>query len=173
MSAHETQDLKLAQRGDLLTVWVLASDISCMCLVAQLYPTLCDTMHCSPPGSSVHGILQARILEWVAISSSRRSSWPSNWTQISCGSCIGREILYLWTTWEAHSDSLFTIYLVKLGKLLNFLSTDWFSIWIELEVIRHAEVLAWRLIPSSHSLNVNYNFMNMKCWHSVNHQWKI
>ena len=37
-------------------------------LVAQLHPTLCDYMDCSPPGSSVHGISQARILEWVAIS---------------------------------------------------------------------------------------------------------
>ena len=44
--------------------------------VAQSCPTLCDPMDCSPPGSSVHGILQARILEWVAISSSRRSSQP-------------------------------------------------------------------------------------------------
>ena len=39
---------------------------------------------CSPPGSSVHGILQARILEWVAISFSRGSSWPRDWTQVSC-----------------------------------------------------------------------------------------
>ena len=43
---------------------------------AQLYPTLCDPMDCSPPGSSAHGIFQARILEGVAISFSRRSSWP-------------------------------------------------------------------------------------------------
>ena len=42
----------------------------------QLCPTLCDPMDCSPPGSSVHGILQARTLEWVAISSSRGSSQP-------------------------------------------------------------------------------------------------
>ena len=42
----------------------------------QSYPTLCDPMDCSPPGSSVHGILQARILEWVAMSSSRGSSQP-------------------------------------------------------------------------------------------------
>ena len=41
----------------------------CVCLVAQLYLTLCDLMDCSPPGSSVHGILQARILEWVAFPS--------------------------------------------------------------------------------------------------------
>ena len=40
----------------------------CVCVVAQSYPTLCDPVNCSPPGSSVHGILQARILEWVAIS---------------------------------------------------------------------------------------------------------
>ena len=47
-----------------------------MCLVAQSRPTLCDPMEWSPPGSSVHGILQARILEWVAIPSSRGSSQP-------------------------------------------------------------------------------------------------
>ena len=45
-------------------------------------PTLCDPMDCSPPGSSVHGILQAIILEWVAISSSRGSSWPRGQTFI-------------------------------------------------------------------------------------------
>ena len=44
------------------------------CIVAKLCPTLCDPMDGSPPGSSVHGILQARILEWVAISFSRGSS---------------------------------------------------------------------------------------------------
>ena len=53
-------------------------------LVAQLCLTLCDPMDCSPPGSSVHGILQARILEWVAISFSRGSSQPRNQTQVSC-----------------------------------------------------------------------------------------
>ena len=51
--------------------------------VAQLWPTLCDPQDCSPPGSSVHGIFQARILEQVAISSSRRSSWPREWTCVS------------------------------------------------------------------------------------------
>ena len=49
-------------------------------LVAQLCLTLCDTTDCSLPGSSVHGISQARILEWVAISFSRGSSWPRDWT---------------------------------------------------------------------------------------------
>ena len=53
-------------------------------LVTQLCPTLCDPTDCSSPGSSVYGILQARILEWVAISFSRGSSWPGDWTQVSC-----------------------------------------------------------------------------------------
>ena len=50
--------------------------------------SLCNLMDCGPPGSSVHGILQARILEWVAVPSSRGSSWPRDWTHVSCGSCI-------------------------------------------------------------------------------------
>ena len=51
--------------------------------VAQPCLTLCDPMDYSPPGSSVHGISQARILEWVAISFSRRSSQPRDWTWVS------------------------------------------------------------------------------------------
>ena len=59
-----------------------------------LYPTLCDPLDCSLPGSFAHRILQARILEWVAISSSRRSSRPRDQTLISCVSCMGRWVLY-------------------------------------------------------------------------------
>ena len=51
--------------------------------VAQSYPTLCNPVDCSLPGSSVHGILQARILEWVAISFSRGFSQPRDRTQVS------------------------------------------------------------------------------------------
>ena len=49
----------------------------------QVVSDSCNTMDCSPPGSSVHGTLRARILEWVAISFSRESSWPRNWTWVS------------------------------------------------------------------------------------------
>ena len=56
-------------------------------------------MGCSPPGSSVHGISHARILEWVATSLSRRSSQPRDKNYISC---IGRQVLYHWATREAH-----------------------------------------------------------------------
>ena len=52
-------------------------------LVAQSCLTLCNPMDCSPPGSSVYGIIQARILEWVAMPSSRDSSWFADWTRIA------------------------------------------------------------------------------------------
>ena len=60
----------------------------------QSCPTLCDVMDYGPPGSSVHGISQARILEWVAMSSSRGSSRPRDRTHVSYVSCVGRQVLY-------------------------------------------------------------------------------
>ena len=66
--------------------------------VAQSCPTLCDPMDCSLPGSSIHGIFQARVLEWAAISFSRRSSQPRDQTQISC--IAGRRFT-IWATREA------------------------------------------------------------------------
>ena len=65
-----------------------------VCSVTQSCPTLWDPMDRSPPGSSVHGILQARILEWVAMPSSRASSQPGDQTHVSCISCIGTCVLY-------------------------------------------------------------------------------
>ena len=59
-------------------------------------PTLCNPKNCSPPGSFVHGVLQARILKWVAMPSSRGSSWPTDRTCVSHVSCIGRWVLYQW-----------------------------------------------------------------------------
>ena len=57
--------------------------------VAQSCPTLCNPMDCSPPGFSVHGIFQARVLEWGAISFSRGSSQPRDRTLVSCiGRCV-------------------------------------------------------------------------------------
>ena len=67
-------------------------------LVSQWCPTLCNPMDCSPPGSSVHRVLQARILEWVAFPFSRGSSKPRGRTQVSC--TAGRFITTS-TTWEA------------------------------------------------------------------------
>ena len=67
-------------------------------LVVHLCLTLCDPMDCSPPGSYVHGIVQARILEWVDILFSRGSSQPRDWTWVS--SIAGR-LFTVWATREA------------------------------------------------------------------------
>ena len=71
--------------------------ITCVCVhvrakLLQLCPTLCDPMDCSPPGSPVHGILQAGTLEWAALPSSRASSRLRDRTHVSC--IAGRQILY-------------------------------------------------------------------------------
>ena len=81
----------------------------CCCLATQSCLTLCDPKTCSLPGSSVHGISQERILKWVAISSSRRSSWPRDQTWVSC---IGRWILYHWATREAPVGSITAKYIL-------------------------------------------------------------
>ena len=66
--------------------------LSVLCVLSPI--RLCNPMDCSPPGSSVHGIFQSRILAWIAISSSRGSSQPRDQTRLSCISSIGRQILY-------------------------------------------------------------------------------
>ena len=70
--------------------WSLSQSLSC--------PTLCNPMDSNQPGSSVHGISQARILEWVAISVSRGSSWPRAGSRVSC---ISSRFFTIWATWEA------------------------------------------------------------------------
>ena len=69
-----------------------------LCSVTQSCPTLCDPMDCYLPGSSVHGILQARILQQVAMPSSRESSWPRDQTQVSN---IAGGFFTIWGTKEA------------------------------------------------------------------------
>ena len=87
-------------------------------LIAQPCPTLCDPMDCSLPGASVHGISQARILEWVAVSFSRGSSRPRDRT---CISFIGKWILYRWATkWDPW----------PWGSTFHaFVSVSWTDVW--------------------------------------------
>ena len=75
--------------------------------VALSCPILCDPMDCSPPGSSVHGIFQARILEWVAIFFSRVSSWPRDGTQVF--RIAGRRFT-VWAIREARTHTHATFY---------------------------------------------------------------
>ena len=86
----------------------------CVCVYAcaQSCTTLCNPMDCSPLGSSVHGIFQARTLVWVAISYSRGSSQPRDWIRISYVSCVGRWILYYCPTWEAYIYDIYDMYVI-------------------------------------------------------------
>ena len=87
---------------------------SVLCWVSQSCPTLSDPMDCSPPGTSVHGSLQARILEWVAMPSSRGSSQPRDQTQISR---TAGKFFTVWATKEAHKRCSSQVFIVS--NLLN------------------------------------------------------
>ena len=96
-SPEGTQDVKRSSAGGAAGVAgdrSMSSGICSLCVRAgtQLCQTLWDPMDYSPPGSSVLVILQARILEWVSMPSSRRSSRPRDPTHVSCISCIGRRV---------------------------------------------------------------------------------
>ena len=91
---------------------------------AQSCPILCDFMDCITPGSSVHGIFQARILEWVAISSSRGSSQPRDRTQVSCVSCIAGKFVTYCVIGEAPS-----MLFVLLQKEASSYTVHSFSPW--------------------------------------------
>ena len=90
------------------------------CSVISRVLLLCDPRDCSLPGSSVHGIFKARVLERVAISFCRGYSWPRGWT---CVSCICRWILYHWATWENLLTSMLLILpLIEIREHGNFLA---------------------------------------------------
>ena len=90
MGSHGVRDEWVTEH----TLPLDTDEVEEMCACSGM-SSLCNPRDCSPPGSSVHGISQARILEWVAVSSSRGSSRPRHRILVSCVSCIDRRI------WEA------------------------------------------------------------------------
>ena len=102
----------------------------CCCLVAQLCPTFWEPIDCSWPGASVHGISQARIREWVAISFSGGSSWPRDRT---CLSFIGRRILYSWATREA-LDGICCYLFLLIISLVIYISQEEYTLNIHLKL---------------------------------------
>ena len=104
-----------------------------VCLVTQSCPILCNPMDCSLPGSSVHGILQARIMEWVAMLSSRGSSQPRNWIQVSC---IASGFFTDWATKEAQVAT-YTISINRVQFTLQFTTSIywWLQSSISLPII--------------------------------------
>ena len=135
--------------------------------VSQSCTTLCNPTDCSLPGSSVRGIFQARILEWVAISFSRGTSQPWDWFQVSC---IAGRRLTLWATREALPPNINT-YLFRFFSLIVVLRYwIWFSVLYSrpllLTYFVHSSV--YILIPNPNlspplpSL-VNYRFVFYVC----------
>ena len=100
--------------------------------VTQLCPTLCDPMDCSPPGFSVHGILQARVLEWVAISFSRGSSKPRDRTQVS--HIAGRRF-NLWATRQVKDDG--KLQQPNSGRTRNNLDLPGMKVWVIYVIKNH------------------------------------
>ena len=101
-------------------IWIGPPMHACVAQLLQPCLTLCDPMDCKPPVSSVHGIISARILEWVAISSSRGSFWLRDQTHVSCSSCIGKGTLYHWATWEASISLQCQLDYCQLNAKLNY-----------------------------------------------------
>ena len=84
-----------AAEPEITKSWTRLSNWAGLHMVSHVWLS-CDPMDCSPPGSSVHGIFQVRVLEWVVISCSRGSSWPRDWTRIYPHLLNCRQILYSW-----------------------------------------------------------------------------
>ena len=82
-------------------LWYSLSVKACLCCVLKSCLTLCDPMDCSLPGSSVHGVLQAEILEWIAMPSARRSSQPRDRTQSLPSPALAGGFFTTSATWEA------------------------------------------------------------------------
>ena len=117
-------------------------------LIVQSYLTLCNPVDCSLPDSPVHGILEARLLEWVAIRFSRGSSWPRDRTWVSC---IARKYFTIWGTRQAHRryDMIYllrrryifikdVIYCISIFYLMN--GMHWFLIQTILQVCNKAQL---------------------------------
>ena len=115
----------------------------------QLCPTLCDPMDCSLPGSSVHGILQARIVEWVTMPSSRGSSRRKDQTCLSYISWVGRQFLYQeWHLESAPHPS--GIHDVKHLDLVQSVGKKWWS-WCSFNV--HFFYCKWERTSLHYMLN--------------------
>ena len=150
--------------------------------VAQSCPTFCDPMDCSPPGSSVHRILQARILAWVAIPFSRGSSQPRDWTQVS--GIVGR-LFTLWAPKEAHALALqcqrpgFDPWVRKIPwrrerhpLQYSFLEnpTDW-GVW---QATVHGVIKSWTQLRDFHFVHffpLAFARTLLSCWYCLFNFW--
>ena len=139
----------------------------CVCvIVTQSYPTLCSPINCSPPGSSVHGILQARILEWVAMPFSRGSSQPKDRTWVSL---IESRFFTIWSTWESRKSRDVLRWWVLLLPLCYFLSQIYlvYASGLTSSKIVIAQIM-WLYFSMPPYLHWSF-FQKRKCWQFNRH----
>ena len=129
----------------------------------QLCATLCDLMDCSPPGSAVHGILQARILEWVAVSSFKWSSQPRDRTWVSYVSCIGRWVLYPY----CHLGNPNWLWYVE-----DYISQHSTHTINQKDIITHQNTILRELLEWDHSIQ-NSVHATLKIWFWWHYYWII
>ena len=110
-----SKSIHVALKSIISFLWL--SSILCVCVPScfSWVWLLVTPMDCSPPGSSIHGILQTGILEWVPMPSSRRSSWPKYQTYVSYVSWIGRRVLYQQHRLEASISTHLDMYVVSVS----------------------------------------------------------
>ena len=119
-----------------------------MCLVAQLCPTFCHPMDCRPPAFSDHGILQEKILQWVAIPFSGHSSQTRDRTQVSC---IAGRFFTIWATRGTHSNQ----YRLKLSCYLN--QSLYFSVYFPPKPFLYFLILDLILFFHKHMFKCSFN----------------
>ena len=109
--------------SEILVIFILTNMPSCMsvCSITQSCPTLWNLMDCSPPSSSIHGIIQARILELVAIFFFSVSSQPTDRIHDSCSSCISRQILLPLSHLGSSKKTFLLIYNLRGSNIFLFL----------------------------------------------------
>ena len=111
--------------------------------VAQPCPTLCNPMDRSPPGSSVHGLLQVRMLEWVAISFSRASSWPRDGISWPGDAGTAGRLFTIWATREAQTQVVYNFLVAMLRKKIKRNVKLTLIMFYSTYYIRNVTVLTW------------------------------
>ena len=139
---------------------IIWSSESLLYTCAQSRPTLCNPLGRNPPGSSVHGISQARILEWVAISYSKEFSQTRDWTRVSY---ISRWILYHWATWGA-VPSLRVYNSLAWGFILYFLQSLY---WIQFGWL-YRNTSFFQALPENEIFHTEFSRLRIRiplhCW---------
>ena len=121
-------------QGMYLCVYIHMWCVCALCSFMKLCLTLCNLTDCSPPGSSVYGIFQVRILKWSAVSFSRGSFWLRDWICMFCISCIRRRVLYYWATWEVCMFTQMSVCVyVYILYIHNFKVFNWITVTLSVQ----------------------------------------